>query len=303
MLMRVGERQRGVAVPPHRRGIFALVLGLIVFGEFPTTLALIAAAIVVCHRDLHSGRERMAGSARRRGGAPPGRGGPPAGRRPIRGAPTPMAGGGFRSRARAASPLPLHRAGSKKIHDSLTENAASRSNRPEPGSTRRCLLVRESGLPVWRCRPTRIFAAATLLLGEDFPEPWRSDRGGDGRRWPQIVPPLRAPDDHPAPSAATCCLSHRDPRAQCWQSPAATDDDRVANRPCPRSCAEAGRKLRGLAGERARALTTQGLVCRPTRRRIENPCAPTQCGRGALYCAPTIRHRHGFPRPTRSGSA
>lgn len=68
MVMRVGDVS---AVSPFRYTslIFALVLGLIVFGEFPNTLALIGAAIVVATGIFTLVRERMVARAAARAAA------------------------------------------------------------------------------------------------------------------------------------------------------------------------------------------------------------------------------------------
>ncbi len=85
--------------------------------------------------------------------------------------------------------------GFKKYHDSLAERRAALYAPSRLDA--RCLWFEHVGLP-GIARQTDTDFTLHVVLGEDFPEPWRSRMEALMASVPQITPHWRAPDDHRA---------------------------------------------------------------------------------------------------------
>jgi len=176
--------------------------------------------------------------------------------------------------------------GFKKYHDSLTERRVALYAPARLDA--RCLWFEEVGLPGLALQTDPDFALH-MLLGEDFPEPWRSRIEAVMAEVPQIVPHWRAPDDHRA-ICRDVLLSHRDPSRAVVAEFRLDDDDAVAidyvaqlRRSWP--------KLARLAGPNGRVALDHGkglvLQAHPDGR-IETHALLTQCWSAglALYLRP-----------------
>lgn len=114
--------------------------------------------------------------------------------------------------------------GFKKYHDSLEERRAA-LYAPKRLDVR-TLWFEHILLPPLRAQTDKDFTLH-LLLGEDFPEPWRSRIEAAIRDVPQIVPHWRAPDDHRA-ICRDVLLDWRDPTRAVVAEFRLDDDDAVA---------------------------------------------------------------------------
>jgi len=114
--------------------------------------------------------------------------------------------------------------GFKKYHDSLEERRAAlyAPNR----LNQRMTWFRHVGLPGLRAQTDKDFTLH-LLLGEDFPQPWRDALLALITDVPQIAPVFRPPGDHRA-VCREVLLSGRDPKANVVAEFRLDDDDAVA---------------------------------------------------------------------------